>query len=75
MHSGSEDKSPVEYDIVVSLLSGQFISRRDSGDGQQRLQEDRQTVIDSIRHLDFLIAPAADRKHGDVLQYSSLRGF
>lgn len=39
---------PVEYDIVVSLLSGQFISRRDSGDGQQRLQEDRQTVIDCI---------------------------
>lgn len=40
--------SPVQYDIVVPLLSGQFVGGCYSGDGQQRLQEDRQTIVDGI---------------------------
>lgn len=54
--------SPVQYDVVVSLLSGKFIGRRYSGDGQQRLQKDRQAVVDRVRHLDVLIAPTGDKE-------------
>lgn len=41
----------------MSLFSRQFIGRCYSGDGQQRLQKDRQTVVDCVRHLDVLITP------------------
>lgn len=38
-YSGKRSRrdSPVQYDVVVSLVSGQFVGRSHSGDGQQRL--------------------------------------
>lgn len=48
---------PIEYDIVMSLLSGQFVRRCYSCDSQQRFQKDRQTIVDCIRHFNVFITP------------------
>lgn len=50
--------SPVQDDVVVALVSGQLVGGRDSGDGQQRLQQHGQTVINRVGHLDVLLTPA-----------------
>lgn len=49
--------SPVEYDVVMSLLSGQFVGRGYSSDGQQRFQKDRQTIVDGIGYFNIFITP------------------
>lgn len=62
--------SPVEDDVVMALLSGQFVGGGHSSDGQQRFEKDRQTIVDRIRHFNVFITPATKNRASQVVCFT-----
>ena len=49
--------SPVTQDVIMTLISSNFISRCNSGNSNQRLEQDSHSVVHCIRYLTIVFSP------------------